>query len=71
MIDKSRAMLDDTERLKAYHDIQKYLADKIYTVSGLPGGQTYTLIQPWVHDYAFSPSAGLGTETYAKAWVQK
>jgi ABC-type dipeptide transport system, periplasmic component len=38
-ITKARALVNDADRVKAYIDIQKYLADKMYTVAGFASGQ--------------------------------
>ena len=71
MIDKGRTLVSEPERLKAYKDIQKYIAGKVYVVGAQPAGFTYTAVQPWVQNYQFSNTLGQATETYAKVWIKK
>jgi peptide/nickel transport system substrate-binding protein len=73
MISKARAVVDENARVKAYLDIQLYLADKMYTVAFLPQPINHTLIQPRVRDFDLSQgnttSAANGVETDAKIWL--
>ena len=71
MIDKGRTIVNADERLKAYKDIQKYIANQMYTVSGQPQGYSYTAVHPWVRNYQYSNTLGQATETYAKVWLSK
>jgi peptide/nickel transport system substrate-binding protein len=71
MIDKGRTVLDEDERVKAYKDIQLYIVDKMYTVSGIPQPRVHTLVQPWVRNYQFGVPAGVAAETYSKLWIAK
>jgi peptide/nickel transport system substrate-binding protein len=71
MIDKARQQVKEDDQLKAYLDIQRYLVDKMYFVTGWPGSPTYTFVQPWVKNYAYHTTYGFLTETYAKAWIDK
>ena len=54
---------------RAYLDMQKYLADKVYTVAGFPMVYSHTLIQPRVQGYQHSVSYGVATEAYTKLWL--
>jgi peptide/nickel transport system substrate-binding protein len=69
MIAKARATIDENARLKAYLDTQKYLADKMYTVSGLPQGTIHIFVQPRVRNYQQSLASGAPTESFAKLWL--
>jgi peptide/nickel transport system substrate-binding protein len=73
MISKARAVIDESARVKAYLDIQLYLADKMYTVAFLPQPINHTLVQPRVQDFELSQgnaaSASNGVETDAKIWL--
>jgi peptide/nickel transport system substrate-binding protein len=73
MISKARAIVDENERVKAYLDIQQYLADKMYTVAFLPQPINHTLVQPRVQNFALSQgnttSAANGVESDAKLWL--
>ena len=70
MIDKARTLLDENERVKAYIDIQKYLADKVYTVAGFPTQSVYTMTSPRVANYQHSVTYGYLTESAAKLWLR-
>lgn len=71
MVDKMIAMPDETQRLKAVHDIEMYVADKMYYILGIPTGNLYTLVQPRVQNYCYSlqTPTDAGVETYAKLWL--
>lgn len=71
MIQKSRAELNEANRVKAILDIQKYVADKMYIVNGFPQGEAHTMVQPWDHNYQLSITGGAMTETWSKAWLKK
>jgi len=71
MIAKARTVLNEDDRLKAYKAIQLYVADKMYTVAGLPQPRLHTLLQPGVQGYNHSPTAGIAVETYSKLWTNK
>jgi ABC-type transport system substrate-binding protein len=75
MITKARTVVKDDDRVKAYLDIQKYIADKMYTVAGLPQPLSHTFIQPWVQNFQLSQgnttSAGNGVESDSKIWLAK
>jgi ABC-type transport system substrate-binding protein len=69
-ITKARALVNDADRVKAYIDIQKYLAEKMYTVAGLPQGNVYVVAQPRVQNFQESLAFGAGTESFAKLWLK-
>lgn len=71
MVEKARGTLNEADRLKAYQDIQRYLIDKAYYVTGWPWQQAYTMVQPWAHGYTHASSYGFITESYAKLWLTK
>jgi hypothetical protein len=71
MVDKARQQLKEEDQLKAYLDIQKYLLEKMYFISGWPGPPVYTFVQPWVKNYRYYRSWGMLTDTYAKAWIDR
>jgi peptide/nickel transport system substrate-binding protein len=71
MISKARGTLDENERLKAYQDVEKYLIEKTYYVTGWPYQPAYTLVQPWVHNFTYTQSYGFPTESVAKLWIKK
>jgi ABC-type oligopeptide transport system substrate-binding subunit len=68
LIDKQRTLINDEERLKAVHEIQRYLAEKLYVPSTV-GAYRYYFAGPRVRNYNFTDSLGKHTETYAKLWL--
>ena len=71
MIDKARATLDESARVNAYIDVQKYIAGQVYAIEGLPAGNYYTLVQPWVQNYTYSFEDGNLGEVWAGLWLNK
>ncbi len=69
MIGKERTLVNDDERLKAIHDIQTYLAQKLYAPSTV-GPYMWAAVSPRVQNYQYSSNLGKMTETYAKLWLQ-
>ena len=70
MATKMIATLDENERLKAALDLQRYAAGKLYYISSIPTGDTYTLVQPRIQGYNYSLGVDVaGAETYAKLWI--
>jgi peptide/nickel transport system substrate-binding protein len=70
MISKARGIVNEDDRVRAYIDLQKYLADKMYTVAGMPQPLNYTALQPRVQNFQLSLTHGIATETYAKLWLK-
>jgi peptide/nickel transport system substrate-binding protein len=70
MLAKDRAVLDESARTKAYLDLQRYVADKMYAIGGLPQPPVYTMVQPRVQNFQLSVTYGLGTESFAKLWMK-
>lgn len=71
MIDKGRTILNEDERVKAYKDIQKYLALKLYGIAGFPGWFAYTAIQPWLRNWSVNTGYGVGSEVFSKLWLDR
>lgn len=70
MIDKARTIVNETDRLKAYQDIQKYIAQQMYVVPTCGGG-SYVVTQPWVANYNLSVQTDVFAETYSKVWLSR
>ena len=70
LIDKARGIVDAEQRRQAYLDAQKYLAQKLYGVAGLPGGYTYTLLQPNVQNYSYVPETNSDGRSWRTAWLK-
>jgi peptide/nickel transport system substrate-binding protein len=71
MQSKARTILNESARTKAYLDMQRYLADKMYAIAGLPQAYVYVMVQPRVQNYQQSSSYGFGTETLSKVSIQQ
>ena len=69
MIAKERTIVNETDRLTAIHNIEKYIAAKVYTVPTV-GAYAFTMVQPRVQNYDYSNTLGKGTEIWAKLWLQ-
>jgi peptide/nickel transport system substrate-binding protein len=67
MVNKMVAIVDENDRLRAVHDIDRYLADAMYYVPG-PYTSIATLVQPHVRSYQYSVNVP-ETESYAELWV--
>lgn len=71
MISKARATLNEADRVTAYKNIQKYLADKMYTVMGFSNPTQKVMVNQRVQNYQKVLGYGFFAETYAKLWLQK
>jgi len=70
-IDKARTLTDEAERLKAYLDIQQYLAANMISVTGMPNGVVTTLLQPSVHGYSPGDAATVSGHSLARLWLKQ
>jgi ABC-type transport system substrate-binding protein len=68
MIDKARTLVDENTRLKAYLDIQKYVAERAYIIP-VGWGLGFWLVQPRVQNYNQGSLTGVAAETYSKVWL--
>jgi len=71
LIDKARSTIDVEARRQAYLEAQKYIAEKMYEVSGLPAGYTYTLVQPHVRNFSYVPETNSNGRTWSTLWLKK
>jgi len=70
-IDKARTLTDEAERLKAYLDIQQYLAANMISVTCMPNGVVTTLLQPSVHGYSPGDAATVSGHSLARLWLKQ
>ncbi len=70
-LQKARMMINEDERVKAYLDIQSYVADQMLAVGGFPAQYGYDYIQPWLQGYQECASYAFGTETLSKVWLTR
>lgn len=68
MIDKARTVVNEDDRVKAYKDIQAYMADKIYGINGFAGGFGNQFVQPEIRNFSAGGNL-LGTDNLAKLWI--
>jgi peptide/nickel transport system substrate-binding protein len=71
LIDKARATLNEQESVKAYIEVQKYIASQVYCLAGIPMGMAYTMVQPQVTNYLVGDAYGIGVGTWAKLWLKQ
>lgn len=71
MIDKARTIVNEDDQVKAYLDLERYMAGKMYAIWGMPQPYNYTFVQPWIHNYNYSNALGSGTETDARLWIKR
>jgi len=69
MLAKERAITDDGARLKAALDLQRYIADRLYTLAGLPQGYVPRLVAAKVRNYMTGDTYSLGDVTWANVWL--
>jgi peptide/nickel transport system substrate-binding protein len=69
-IDKARTLTNEADRLKAYIDVQQYLAANMISVTGMPNGVVTTFNHPWQADYTVGES-GIGGNAMARVWVKQ
>jgi peptide/nickel transport system substrate-binding protein len=68
LIAKARATLKEDERVKAYKDVQFYIASKVYVLMGLVNGEVYTFISPRAQNYQLGDIAA-GLSNWAQMWL--
>jgi ABC-type transport system substrate-binding protein len=70
MIARARTLVDEAERLKAYNDVQTYIAQQIY-VAPIGGQYVLTLLQPRVQNFQAGSDGGEAVETFAGLWLKQ
>jgi peptide/nickel transport system substrate-binding protein len=70
MIDKARTEVDENTRLKAYLDIQRYVAGKMYIIP-VGWGLGFWMVNSRVQNYQQGSLTGVGVETYSKVWLNR
>ena len=68
MIEKQRGIVDRAERKKLTDEMQRYLGEKQYYVTGAIGFQSFAL-QPRVRDFNFHYDFGFGSEVFTTVWI--
>jgi peptide/nickel transport system substrate-binding protein len=70
MIDKARTIVNEDERVKAYKDIQAYMAEQLYGINGFAGGNGFELTQPSIKNSSIGGNL-TGTDNLAKLWISR
>jgi peptide/nickel transport system substrate-binding protein len=71
LILKARSVIAEEERVKAYKQVQLYIAEKVYTASGIPQGRRHQMVQPWVQNFQYSAAQAAPAESFTKLWIAK
>jgi peptide/nickel transport system substrate-binding protein len=66
LVDKTRSLVNEDERVQATIDAQKYLATNVYAVAGQPNGLTYTMVSQRVRNYTIGDTNG---QVAADLWL--
>jgi peptide/nickel transport system substrate-binding protein len=69
-IDKARTILNEDERIKAYKDVQRYIAAKSYVLMGMVNGLAYYFVQPRAHNFFQGDTYSPGSAYWAKMWLK-
>jgi len=69
-ISKARTVVNADERVKAYQEIQKYMADQAFGICGFAVSNSYRISQPRVQGYNYDLGYGSGLESWAKLWLK-
>ena len=69
LIDKARTLVNQSDQLHAYLEVQKYIAAQVYSFSGLPVGSYYTLVSPRVRNVTVALEDGNDGEVWSQAWL--
>ncbi len=67
LLSHARTIVDENQRLSAYMDAQRYLADQMVAVAGNPNGVTYTMSRPSLANWLIGDTTGA---SLARAWVK-
>jgi peptide/nickel transport system substrate-binding protein len=69
-IDKARTILNEDERIKAYKDVQRYIAAQNYVLMGMVNSMAYYFVQPRVHNFLWGDTYSPGSAYWAKMWLK-
>ena len=71
LISKARAQTNDDQAISAYLDVQKYIAQNMYSAAGNPSGVMYSMNAPAVHNYLFGDQGGLLRTQCSNIWLTR
>jgi peptide/nickel transport system substrate-binding protein len=70
-IDKARTVLNEDDRIKAYKDVQRYIAAQNYVLMGMVNGLAYYFSAPRLHNFQFGDTYSPGSNYWAKTWIKQ
>jgi peptide/nickel transport system substrate-binding protein len=70
MLQSEETTLNEAERVKKVHDIQRYLMEKMYYVP-VAVGNAYIAVQPWLKNFQYSSTYGYPTESFPHMWLDR
>jgi hypothetical protein len=70
MLQDGEKALNEVERVKMVHDIQRHVMQKMHDFPMAVGSASVGL-QPWVTNYQHSATYGIGTENYPSVWIDR
>jgi ABC-type transport system substrate-binding protein len=70
LIEEEERTLNEAERVKKVHDIQRYAMERMYYVP-VAVGDAHIAVQPWLKNHQYSATYGAGTENFATIWLDR
>lgn len=70
MLAQEERTLNEADRVKVVHDIQRYLMTKVYYIP-IAVGDTNVAVQPWLKNYQYSSTYGYPTENFTGMWIDR
>lgn len=70
MIDDEAVTLNEAERVKRSHDIQRFVMQKMYYIP-VAVGDAYVAVQPWLKNFRYSANYGYPTEVFSELWIDR
>jgi peptide/nickel transport system substrate-binding protein len=69
-IDKARTVINEDDRIKAYKDVQRYIAAQNYVLMGMVNGLAYYFASPRAHNFLYGDTYSPGSNYWAKMWIK-
>jgi ABC-type transport system substrate-binding protein len=71
MISDARKIVSESDRAKAYIEIQKYMAKQLFSVAGNPNGLAYYMVKPAVRNYVWVDAHSVGESAWSNLWLKR
>jgi ABC-type transport system substrate-binding protein len=69
-IDKARTILNEDERVKAYKDVQRSIASKVYVLMGMVNSFSYYFVSPRSRNFGLGDTYAPGVAYWSKMWLK-